>query len=53
MSNKLKKRSEIEEKYKWDLTPLCKSDSEFYQKLEKCKEFLPKLKKFEGKLNKS
>ncbi len=46
----MKKRSEIKEKYKWDLMPLCKNDEEFYEKLEKAKKYLPQLKKFEGKL---
>ncbi len=44
-------RSQIEEKYKWDLSSLCTSDEDFYDKLEKSKTFLPKLKTFEGKLN--
>ena len=48
----MKKRSEIEEKYKWDLSPLCRNDDEFYKKLQKAKSFLPKLTVFEGKLNK-
>ena len=47
----MKKRSEIQEKYKWDLSPLCKSDEEFYEVLEDAKKYLPKLKRFEGKLN--
>lgn len=46
----MKKRSEIAEKYKWDLSQLCKSDEEFYENLEKAKKYLPKLKKYEGKL---
>ncbi len=47
----MKKRSQIQERYKWDLSPLCKNDEEFYQKLEIIKSYLPKFKKFEGKLN--
>ena len=47
----MKNRSEIEEKYTWDLTPLCKNDEEFYKKLQKINDYLPKLKAFEGKLN--
>ncbi len=46
----MQKRSQINEKYKWDLSPLCKSEEEFYARMEKGKKFLPKLKKFEGKL---
>lgn len=47
----MKERKAIDEKFKWDLTPLCKSEREFYERLEKAKEYLPKFKKFEGKLN--
>ncbi len=44
-------RKNIDERYKWDLTPLCENDEEFYQKLKVFKAFLPKLKAYEGKLN--
>ena len=47
----MKKRSQIKEKYKWDLSPLCENDEMFYQKLELLKTYLPKFKSFEGKLN--
>ena len=47
----MKNRSEIEEKYTWDLTQLCKNDEEFYIKLQKINDYLQKLKAFEGKLN--
>lgn len=47
----MKKRSEIKEIYKWDLSQLCESEEEFNNKFEKAKKYLPKLKKFEGKLN--
>ncbi|MBO5022347.1 MAG: oligoendopeptidase F [Clostridia bacterium] len=46
----MKTRKQIPEKYKWDLTPLCKNDEVFGKTLEKAKAYLPKLKKFEGKL---
>lgn len=46
----MKARNEVEEKFKWDLSPL-KSDLEFDEILNKIKEFLPKLTKYEGKLN--
>lgn len=46
----MKERSEIEEKYKWDLSPL-ESDLEFNEILKKIKEFLPKFTAFEGKLD--
>lgn len=47
----VKERSQIEEQYKWDLSPLCKSDDEFYKRLEKVNVYLKKFKAFEGKLN--
>lgn len=47
----MKKRSQINEKYKWDLSYLCESDEKFYKTLETLKEYLPKFKAFEGKLN--
>ena len=47
----MKKREEIEEKYTWDLTPLCKNYNDFNEKIEKINDFLPKIKAFEGKLN--
>lgn len=47
----MKDRKQIAEKYKWDLNPLCKSDEEFYKKLESVEEYLKEFKKFEGKLN--
>lgn len=47
----MKKRQEIEEEYKWDLSPLCSGKEEFYQKVNKINDFLPKIKAFEGKLN--
>lgn len=47
----MKTRKEIEEKYKWDLTKLCADDQDFYARLEKIKDYMPKFKEFEGKLN--
>ncbi len=47
----MKKRSQISEKYKWDLSYLCESDEKFYQILESLKKYLPKFKGYEGKLN--
>lgn len=47
----MKKRSEIENKYKWDLSPLCTSDEEFYSRLEKIKKQMPKFLEYKGKLN--
>lgn len=47
----MKKRSEIEEKYKWDLTKFCANDEEFYKRLEKLKGEISKFKDFENKLS--
>ena len=47
----MKTRSEIQEKYKWDLSPLCTSDEEFYSKLNEIKPQLDKLQEYKGKLN--
>ncbi len=44
-------REEIEDKYKWDLSPLCENDEDFYKKINFVKKSLPKLKSYEGKLN--
>ena len=47
----MKNREEIDEQYKWDLSELCGGTQEFYEKIKKINEFLPKIKAFEGKLN--
>ncbi len=46
----MKKRSEIEEKYKWDLSKYCKSDEDYYNLLDKLSKSVEEFKKFEGKL---
>lgn len=46
----MKTRSEIEEKYKWDLSKFCKDDKDFYDKLDAMTKRLEEFKKFEGKL---
>ena len=46
-----KERKDINDKFKWDLSPLCDSDDDFYQKLKEFQAFLPKIKAFEGKLS--
>ncbi len=46
----MKNRSEIEEKYKWDLTKFCKSDEDFYALLQKLENESKKFAKFEGRL---
>ena len=47
----MKKRSEIEEKYKWDITKFCKSDDNFYKRMKKLSSKMKEIKKFEGKLD--
>lgn len=46
----MKERKDIEEKYKWDLSILCKDDREFYDKIEVLKSYIPKFTAFRGKL---
>lgn len=47
MEIKQKKREEIEEKYKWDLSSIYKNDEEFLKDIEKLSQSIKKLKKFE------
>jgi len=47
----MKKREEIEEKFKWDLSQYAKSVEDCEEKCKKLKSFLPNFKKYEGKLN--
>ena len=46
----MKKRSEIEEKYKWDLSGYFKDDDAFYREYEELKTHLHDFDKFKGKL---
>ncbi len=46
-----KNRNEIEEKYKWDLTPMFKNDSDFESALDKFSKEINKLEEFNGKLD--
>jgi len=46
-------RSKIDDKYKWDLTPVYESDEVWEQKLEDFKSEMQKVSKFEGKLGNS
>ena len=46
----MKERSEIEEKYKWDLSEL-ESKLSFDEILQKLNSFIPKLTAYEGRLN--
>ena len=47
----MKLRSEIEEKYKWDLSKYCKSVEDFYTRLEKVAGRAKDFKQYEGKLS--
>ncbi len=47
-----KNRSEINEKYKWDLTTMFKSDADFEYALESFSKEIDELEKFNGKLEK-
>lgn len=46
----MKKRSEIEEKYKWDLTKFCKDEKEFLKRLKNIEEKISLFSKYENKL---
>lgn len=46
----MKTRSQIPEKYKWDLSYFCKSEEEFEEKFAKAEKMLEKGDKFKGKL---
>lgn len=47
----MKERSQIEEKYKWDLTKFCSNDQDFYDRLKKVEGQIGAFKKYEGKLS--
>lgn len=47
----MKKRSQIENIYKWDLTKFCKDDNEWYKQFEIVKSYKGKFENFKGKLN--
>ncbi len=49
----MKKREEIEEKHKWDLTKFCKNNDDFYVRLENLKPKVDEFKIYEGKLKDS
>ena len=46
----MKKRSQIKDNYKWDLSIFCKNDDDFYQKCDKIEKKLPSFEKYKGKL---
>ena len=48
----MKKRSQIEEKYKWDLSQIYKSDDELLADIEKLKTYPERLSSYKGKLKK-
>lgn len=48
----MKKRSQIAEKYKWDLSPIYRSYEELLQDVEKLKTYPEKLASYKGKLKK-
>ncbi len=45
-----KLRNEIDDKYKWDLSPMFKTDADFEEILNSFKNELPKIQEFSGKL---
>lgn len=47
----MKTRSQIDEKFKWDKTCLCKNNQEFEERIEKINLFLPKFKSLIGKID--
>ena len=46
----MKKRSEIAEKYKWDITKFCKNDEDFYRRMKKLEKRIKSISEYEGKL---
>jgi len=53
MAKLQKKRSEVNDNYKWDLTLIYKSDEDWYKSLEEVSKIVVKIKDFEGKIVKS
>lgn len=50
MAKKQKLRSEIEEKYKWDLSPIYKCDEDWYNDLETVSKEVEKVSSYKGKI---
>ena len=50
---KTKKRSEIDNQYKWDLTKIYKSDKECLKDLEECRKRLSEIETLRGKITRS
>jgi len=53
MGQQLKERSEIADKYKWDLSALYKSDADWDKDFQAVDAMIPTMKGFEGKVSKS
>ena len=53
MENKLKKRSEVSDEYKWDLTPIYKDVLEFDKDYTKASELIDNFKNFKSTLTNS
>lgn len=51
MSENILKREEIDNKYKWDLSLLCKDNAEFLKQIKKIEVEIPEILQFKGKLN--
>lgn len=47
----MEKRDKIQEKYKWDLSPLCAGEEEYLKALKLIEDFTKQVQNFEGKLN--
>jgi len=45
------KRSEVAEKYKWDLSPIFKNDAEWEQTFDQVKRDIPAIEKYRGRLH--
>ncbi len=52
-AQKVKERSEISDKYKWNLSEMYKSDADFEKDLKWVEDKLPELRAFEGRISKS
>ncbi|EGL83587.1 oligoendopeptidase F [Caldalkalibacillus thermarum TA2.A1] len=52
-TGQLPKRSELDPKYKWDLTKIFKSDEEWEEAFQEVKSLLPSIKEYEGRLMES
>lgn len=53
MANKLKKRNEVEQQYKWKIEDLYENDEQWQQEVEVINTFVDELKQYQGKLGDS